>query len=232
MFYIIQEEIEGIWGASILSDPKKIAWLPDGTVQIREHIPENVGRRFLFSGQTDRYAAWVAHGGEWRELEKGVLSAPGHEDDAYLMDTLWGEDLALEAEVRSEGGGIGSLVVRGNPSAFAGYRISLDFARGKVGLYRRFPAIPDENIQVIQNQPVIAATHSGYPSGVDKQIQERDANLEPGRWHKLKVVVQGKFIDIYLDDGLSIVHDIHPYRDGSFGLHARGPNQFPPGASL
>ena len=133
MFYIVQEEIQGIWGASVMSDPKKIVWMPDGTVQIQEYVPDNVGRRTLFLSRADSYDAWVPHGGNWRR-DKEVLTAPSRDRDAYLMNTLWGEDLAIEAEMFSAFRETGSLIVRGNPSAFAGYRISLDFERGVVGL--------------------------------------------------------------------------------------------------
>ena len=94
------------------------------------------------------------------------------------------------------------MIVRGNPSAMAGYRISLDFAQNKVGFYLRFP-----------DQPA-------------KVIQERTISLNPGAWHKLKIVAQGKFFDIYVDDNLLIVHDQRVYEDGCFGLHARGGVQF------
>ncbi len=143
MFYIIQEEINGIWGASRLSDPKRIAWRPDGTAQIHEHVPDNVKRRMLFASESEDYAPWVSHGGNWGISSEGILSAPvGEEDaypDAYLINTLWGADFAMEAEVWAEEGGIASLIARGNPSAMAGYRISLDFERQVVGVYLRFP---------------------------------------------------------------------------------------------
>jgi hypothetical protein len=46
--------------------------------------------------------------------------------------------------------------------------------------------------------------------------------LTPGGWHRLKVVVQGAFFDIYVDDVLQIVRHHRTYPDGCFGLHARG----------
>ena len=114
------------------------------------------------------------------------------------MDTLWGRDLSIETDVWAEQNAVASLMVRGNPSAMAGYRISLDFARGVVGFYLRFPDRPD--------QP----------------IQERTIELKAETWHKFKVVVQWKFFEIYVDDNLLIVHDQRIYEDGCFGLHARG----------
>ena len=48
MLYVVQEETAGVWGASVLSDPKRLEWMADGTVRIREHVPGNVSRRPLF----------------------------------------------------------------------------------------------------------------------------------------------------------------------------------------
>ena len=202
MFYIIQETIDNIWGASILSDPKRMAWLPDGTVQIREYIPDNVTRQTLFTGDSDSFDQWVAHGGSWHITEEGHIYPPDEATSAYWLDTLWGADLALEAEIRAEAGGIGSLVVRGNPSAMAGYRISLDVERGVVGFYRIFPVEPD------------------------RLLQERPVDLAVGAWHHLKVVGQGKFFDIYVDQTLVIVREDLTFEDGCFGLHAQGGVQF------
>ena len=50
MLYVVQEEMEGVWGASVLSDPKRVEWMADGTVRVREHVPGNVTRRPLFKG--------------------------------------------------------------------------------------------------------------------------------------------------------------------------------------
>jgi beta-fructofuranosidase len=202
MFYIIQEEINGIWGASSLSDPKRLVWLADGTVQIQEYIPDNVERCLLFSGEMDGYDGWVSQGGVWQPAAEGLLSAATGIEDGYLTHTLWGADLALEAELRTEAASIGSLIVRGNPSAFAGYRVSLDYDRQVVGFYLRFPGEPD------------------------RLIQERPVALKAGQWHLLKVVVQGDFFDIYVDGGLYIVHHQRIYDSGCFGLHARGSVQF------
>ncbi|CAN5551253.1 hypothetical protein BH10CHL1_BH10CHL1_23210 [soil metagenome] len=201
MFYIIQEEIEGVWGASVLSDPKRIEWAADGTVQIREHLPATVQKDSLIADTTASLADWVQHGGAW-QLTQGEILAPGGEQDAFLINTLWGRDLSLEAEVWAEPGVIASLMVRGNPSAMAGYRISLDFARGLVGFYLRFP------------------------DQADRLIQEQAIALQAGVWHKLKVVVQWKFFEIYVDDNLVIVHDQRIYEDGCFGLHAEGKVKF------
>lgn len=212
MLYIIQEEIEGIWGASVLSDPKRLDWLEDGTVRIREHLPQNMHPQVLYDSSTTGGADWVQQGGPWYETIGDttrasaevlrLISGPGGEHEAFLMNTRWGTDLSLAAEIWSEGGGIGSLVVRANPSALAGYRISLDFGRQSIGFYLLFPG---QEAQTIQERPV---------------------SLESSTWHSVKVVVQGKFFEIYVDDTLSIVHDQRVYEEGCFGLHAQGQIQF------
>lgn len=201
MFYIIQEEIEGVWGASVLSDPKRIEWLADGTVRIREHLPATVQKQSLITDNTDNLADWVHHGGAWQTVQNEIV-APASQQAAFLINTLWGRDLSLEAEVLAEAGAIASLMVRGNPSAMAGYRISLDFARGVVGFYLHFP------------------------DQADRPIQEQWIMLQAEAWHKLKVVVQWKFFEIYVDDNLVIVHDQRIYEDGCFGLHAQGAVKF------
>jgi hypothetical protein len=227
MFYIIQEEINGIWGASVLSDPKQVAWQPDGTVQIREVPPNKEARRWLSASEVEvkssevsktsevskaspasatpdlletPYREWISQGGNWESPEAGFLVAPGNE--AYLMDTLWGSNLALEAEVWLPAGGMASLMVRGNPSAMAGYRVSLDVERQRVGLYLRFPGEPD------------------------RPLQERRVELQPERWYNLKVVVQGRFFEVYLDGILYLVRDHDLYDSGCFGLHAQGAGRF------
>lgn len=202
MFYIIQEEINGIWGASSLSDPKRMVWLPDGTVQIQEYIPDNVERGMLFSDGVDGYTNWIGQGSTWHGSAEGVLSVSPKEEDSYFTHTLWGSDLALEAEVRAGSGSIISLVVRGNPSALAGYRVGLDFGRNVAGFYLRFPGEPDQ------------------------ALQERAVELHAGQWHRLKVVVQGQFFEVYVDEVLYIVRHHPLYSSGCFGLHARGEAQF------
>lgn len=201
MLYIVQEAINGIWGASVLSDPKRIAWLADGTVQIREHVPDNVTRQLLFDSQPDGLTDWVSHGGNWSHGTAAVLIAPGSPGDAFLINPLWGRDLAWEAEVWFGVDSVASLLVRANPSAMAGYRIGLDSRRGVVGLYRLFPEQPET------------------------VLQERQVTLSNGQWHKLKVVVQGEFFDVYVDDTLVLVRHERTYTEGCFGLHARGPVQ-------
>jgi hypothetical protein len=201
MLYIIQEEIEGVWGASVLSDPKRVEWMADGTVRIREHWPVQRQQQVLFDSRTQGYQDWVQHGGEWQRQvdDSTAVLAPAGVGDAFLMNTLWGKDVTLEAEVCADPGSVASLMVRGNPSAMAGYRISLDFAWGMVGFYVRFPG-----------------------QSTDRPGQERSIDLQPGVWHKLKVVVQWKFFELYVDNTLQIVHDQRIYEDGCFGLHAQG----------
>ena len=201
MLYIIQEEIAGIWGSSVLSDPKRIAWQSDGTVQIQEYLPANVERQMLFNAGIHDFADWVQHDGEWTVADNGCLTVTA-EADTVLMNTLWGRNLGWEGEMQLGEGGIASLLLRANPSAMAGYLISLDQAADMVGFYQRFP---DQSDTLIQARPVQLATDE---------------------WHKLKVVVQGGFFDIYVDDILQIVRHHTLYHEGCFGLHAHGPVQF------
>ncbi|MEZ4678036.1 MAG: family 43 glycosylhydrolase [Caldilineaceae bacterium] len=93
MLYIIQEEIEGIWGASVLSDPKRIVWQADGTVQVHEHLPETVERQAIFTGETDGFGDWVSHGSVWTASDDGVVTVAA-DTDTFFMNTLWGSDLA------------------------------------------------------------------------------------------------------------------------------------------
>lgn len=197
MFYVVQEEIEGVWGASVLSDPKRIDWMADGTVRIREHLPPNVTRHPIFVGVAD--GDWVQHGGAWKLAADGGVAAPGT-GEAWLVNPLWGADGVFEAELRTPG--CASITVRGNPTALAGYRIGLDIERQVVGFYRRVPGQPEV---VLQERPVV---------------------LAPDQWHKFKVVAQGKFFDIYVDDTLLIVRDERTYPEGCWGLHAAGPAEF------
>ena len=164
-------------------------------------MPDNVERRPLFSSAVDGYEGWVAQGGSWQSSAEGSLSAGGEGDATYTY-TLWGADLALEAEIETNQGGVGSLIIRGNPSAMAGYRISLDFERKLVGFYARFPGEPD------------------------RTLQERSLDLPVETWARLKVVAQGNFFEIYVDDVLMIVYHQRLYESGCFGLHARGPIRF------
>lgn len=198
MLYIVQEEINGIWGASVLSDPKRLEWQEDGTVRVREHLPATVTRHLLFdSGQTS-WNDWTSHGGAWTTTAAGEVLAPGGANDATTINTLWGRDVAVEAELWLAPESVASLLVRANPSVMAGYRIGLDSQRGVVGLYRLFPAEPET------------------------VIQERPVALTSDQWHKLKVVVQGDFFDVYVDDTLLLVRHERTYTEGCFGLHARG----------
>lgn len=198
MLYIVQEEINGIWGASVLSDPKRIDWLDDGTVRVREHLPATVTRQMLFDGRQDAWIDWVSHGGAWTATPDGEVLAPGGASEAITINTRWGRDVAMEAELWLAPDSVASFLVRANPSAMAGYRIGLDSQRGVVGLYRLFPAEPET------------------------VIQERPVALISDQWHKLKVVVQGEFVDVYVDDTLLLVRHERTYTEGCFGLHAQG----------
>jgi hypothetical protein len=200
MLYIVQEELGNVWGASFLSDPKRVVWRPDGTVAIHEHRPPGARRDLIASGERG-VAAWISHGGAWSN-DAGALAAPDGDDEAYLMDTLWGANLAFEAEIWPGAAGAGSLLVRGNPSALAGYRVTLDAVAGTVGLYLRFPG------------------------AADRPLQERAITHQHAGWHHLRVVAQGPCLEVYVDGALWIVHADSTYAGGCFGLHARGGARF------
>ena len=200
MLYIVQEEIEGVWGASVLSDPKRLAWQADGTVQVHEHVPDNVRQESLFYGINGDFAGWVAHGGNW-QWRDGALEINA-DAPAFYLNTLWGVDICWQAELHLATHAVASLLVRANPSAMAGYRIGLDQARGVLGLYQMIPG-QDERV-----------------------LQERPVEICSGEWHTIKAVVQGAFFDIYLNDVLQIVRHQCVYADGCFGLHAQGHVQF------
>ncbi|HJZ47786.1 MAG TPA: family 43 glycosylhydrolase [Roseiflexaceae bacterium] len=201
MLYIVQEELGQLWGASFLSDPKRLEWLPDGTVAIREHQPSGVIRRSLIESGGSDVAAWISHGGTWRS-NGDALEAPGGAGDAFLMDTLWGADLAFEAEIWLGEASAGSLLLRSNPSALAGYRVALDADIGMVSLYLRLPG------------------------AADRPLQQRAVAIEPAGWRQLRVVAHGPCLEIYVDGALSIVHADRTYTSGCFGLHARGTARF------
>lgn len=201
MFYVIQEEVEGIWGASSLSDPKIIQWNADGTVKIAEHLPGNVGRRTLFLAGENSYNDWYQTSG-WTITPEGSMAINTEGADAYLVNPLWGRDLAVEVQVQGNAGSEASLLVRSNPSGTSGYRIALDFSRSQIAIWR-----------CLYQQE-------------EKLIAGRSVDVGPGQWHKLKVVIQDKFIDVYVDDGLQIVRTNRIFEDGCFGIHARGQLHF------
>jgi beta-fructofuranosidase len=199
MLYVVQEQLGDVWGASFLSDPKHMEWLPDGTVAIREQLPAGaVSHNLIASG----IAEWISHGGLWSIDSDSVIAAPDGDGDVSLMDTLWGADLAFEAEIWLGETGVGSLLVRSNPSALAGYRVALDAAAGTVALYLRFPGT------------------------ADRPLQERAIMLQPAGWQQLRVVTQGACLEIYVDGALCIVHADRTYPSGCFGLHACGVVRF------
>jgi beta-fructofuranosidase len=198
MLYIVQEQLGDVWGASFLSDPKRLEWLADGTLAIRECVQPGAARRSLI-GETG-VSSWINHGA-WRS-SGGESEAPDGLDEACLIDTLWGADLAFEAAIWLGETGAGSLLVRGNPSALAGYRVTIDAAAGTVGLYLRFPGSPD------------------------RPLQERSVAIERAGWQQLRVAAQGACLEIYINNALYIVHADCTYTSGCFGLHARGGVRF------
>jgi hypothetical protein len=127
-----------------------------------------------------------------------VLRPPAGTGECSFLDTLWGHDCVLEAEIAGEPGSVASLLLRATPSGLAGYQVSLDFGRQVAGLYRRFPGRPLST------------------------LQERGVSLAPGRVHRLKVVAQGSFFDVYLDESLLLVRAERTYTEGCFGVHMRG----------
>jgi hypothetical protein len=200
--FIIQEEINGIWAASSLSHPYEIVWQSDGMVRVQEYLPSTVQRKPIFAGESDGFDSWLRRRGDW-EVENGLLSSnPSDQADQLLMNTLWGHDLTMMAEISATADSEAAFMIRANPSGSAGYRISLDFARQQVRLLRLFPGEPDQ------------------------LLQARAVALSGDHWHRLKVIVQGKFFEIYVDDNLSIVRDHRLYDSGCFGLQARGDVQF------
>jgi hypothetical protein len=198
---LVQEQRGTTWGATFLSDPKRLAGLPDGSVAIQEHLPPGIARRSLIAADAPPVMAWISHGGTWRQGDDGVIHAPDG-GDAFLIDTLWGADLAWEAELWLGATGSGSLVLRSNPSALAGYRVALDAAAGTLTLYLCFPGAPDQS------------------------LQQRAVALQRASWQLLRVVARGPCLEVYLDDALWIVHADSTYASGCFGLHGRGAVRF------
>lgn len=201
MFYVVQEEVAGIWGASVLSDPKRVTWQPDGKVKVVEHLPDNVIRRTLFTQQTG-FAGWVAQPTHWHADDNAVWSAPQDASDATLVNPLWGKDVAVEVEISGGASAVGSLLVRCNPSGTSGYRIGLDFKRQVLGLYLRLFGQPE------------------------RLIQERAVRVVSGQWHRLKVVVQGHFFDVYVDGELVLVRADRTFDEGGCGVHGQGDMAF------
>lgn len=200
MFYVVQEVMDdggaGIWGASVLSDPKRVTWRADGTVKVVEHLPANVARRPLYQ-QAMGMAGWVALPAVWT-VDGDGWRTPAGLDEATLVNPLWGRDLAVEAAFRCEEGAAASLLVRCNPSGTSGYRFTLDPSAGTIAFYHRLFQRPD------------------------RLIQQRRVKLTPGAWHTLKVVMQDKFLDAYVDDELWLVRADRTFEDGCFGVHGRG----------
>jgi hypothetical protein len=201
MFYVIQEEVAGVWGASVLSDPKVVNWQADGTAWVVEHVPANVARRTLIR-QQDGFAGWVAQPGAWQSGEDGRWHPPAGAAEAALVNPLWGRDAAVEVEITGAGNATGALLVRCNPSGTSGYRFGLDWSRQVLSLH-----------VCLFQQP-------------DQLIQERPIRLTPGHWHKLKVVAQGQFFDAYVDDELVLVRAHRMFDEGCCGLHAGGEAAF------
>ena len=213
MLFLVYELIGGKWRGCKLSDPASIRWLPDGTVEINEHIPAEVSRRSVFDGT---FAGWArchfdadssdihTRFPDQSEMEScWVISDDGVDancaGDSYFISPRFVTDIRCEAELLATNDSIGSLVLRSNQHGTAGYLVSLDYERRKIGFYRRFHGEPKQ------------------------LIQERDADIAPGRAHKIKAVTKGQFFEIYLDDALTMVRADNTYAEGAWGLHANSP---------
>ncbi len=205
MLYIVQEELPdprgGIWGASVLSDPKRIAWQADGTVRVVEHLPDKVQSRVLFDSARHDYGEWISRDGAWQVKPDGLVSTTPARSSSFL-DTLWGKDVVVEAEIVGDAHSVASLLLRANPSGLAGYQVTLDFAAQTVSFAARFP---ERDLRIVQSRPI---------------------DINPGQPHTLKVVAQGKFFDIYVDGTLQLVYTERQYEDGCFGVHAQGNVRF------
>ena len=210
MFYVIQEEIAGRWGASRLSDPKRIHWRSDGLVEIHEHRPPGLDERLLFDSAHDPVDDWYSHGAgsgdAWRRDADGVIHAPQAVGEHALVAPFWGKDFATSVQVRSSAGddpgAEASLLLYTNPSAMAGYRVAVVWHSGTLRLYRKIPGQPDE---LLQSRPLQSSGDG---------------------WHQLAVTVEDGVIEVYFDHALQIVRHDTVYREGGFGLHCRGPAHF------
>jgi Glycosyl hydrolases family 32 N-terminal domain len=213
MFFLVYEMIDGRWRGSTLSDPKRIAWLDDGTIEIHECARDDVYRRSVFR---EDCSAWIRsddssnrkgdHVGfrdrheddsAWRVVG-GRIDAHSCDDGYFMSPESVGRSFAYEAEILAERDSVASLVIRSNRHASSAYLVSLDYGRGKIGMYKRSHGEPNQ------------------------LIQERSVGLVRGQTHKVRAVVEGEFFEIYLDGGLSIVRADATYGEGYLGLHSRG----------
>jgi predicted GH43/DUF377 family glycosyl hydrolase len=211
MFYLVYELIDGRWRGSKLSDPKRIRWLDDGTVEINECVPEGVFKRSIVDGN---FSEWIrcdegakGKSDHFRFRDRGDeastwiasdnrIDANCTSDGYFMSPKLVSRNFAYEAEILVESDSIGSLVVRSNRHGSSCYLASLDYGRRKIGFYKR---------------------HHGERNQL---IQERSADVVAGKTHKMRVVGKGEFFEIYLDGALSIVRADYTYGEGYLGLHA------------
>jgi hypothetical protein len=135
----------------------------------------------------------------WKRSGEGILGKCV--TDSYITSPVFLRDGAYEALIRADKETVASLVLRSTRHATSCYLVSLDYARGRIGFYRKFHGEPKE------------------------VIQERRVSLRPGETHCLRVVTTGEFFEIYLDGCLSIVRADYTYKEGCWGLHSG-----PPGA--
>jgi hypothetical protein len=212
-FFLVYELMGDRWRSAQLSDPKRIAWLGDGTVAIHECRETGGFRRGVFDGS---FEGWIrcdesANAGSthvsfqdetgvdsvWVFSDDGILA--NGTNDCYITSPVFLRDGAYEARILVETESVGSLVIRSTRHATSCYLASLDYGRGRIGFYRKFHGEPKE------------------------VVQERPVNLKPGEAHELRVVTTGEFFEIYLDGSLSIVRAEYTYGEGCWGFHADGP---------
>jgi beta-fructofuranosidase len=198
MLYIIQEALDGIWGASSVSAPKRIAWLEDGTVEVRDHGTD--GRSRIDLGSKD-LAGWRAAGGAW-QVDKGTVTAGCPAEGGYLMGRAWVHDTEITALVCAEEGSAAGLVLRGNWAGMAGYKVSLDGAAGRLLLTQMYPGAPD------------------------RLLGARAVELRAGATHRLTLAATGSLLEVYLDENLCLVRTDSLYAGGCAGLYARGQATF------
>lgn len=194
-FYIIYELVDGKFHRGTISDPKLIRWRPDGTLTLAECARPGTEERV-----TSDVSDWPDGAGSPITV---VKAGPHAYDlfaasDGYRVSPVLLNNGSYSGTLRVERGSAVSLVTRSSPYARTGYQVTLDQGRQRFGLYRRYGEQPAE------------------------AIQEVPAPVEPGSAHRVKIVWQDEFVDLYLDDQLRIARADYTYREGYLGLHVRG----------
>ena len=128
----------------------------------------------------------------------GDLAESDWAGDSYLISPYFTNEIRYEVDIFIEDDSVGSIVFRSNKHGTAGYLVCLDYGRRTVGLYKTFHGEPKQ------------------------LIQERGVDINPGEVHKIKAITKGKFIEVYLDDALSLIRTDDTFQEGFWGLHASG----------